>query len=126
MEGKVNQYYFDKMKNSRIIITEEIYTMLPIKDTDSIMISNYPKYEKKFIFETEEKVVDDEVEFIKNFRNVKAENNMTKEINVMFNTEDDNELIVKMLKLDDKLVKEPLGKKAYKVLYVKNIEDLCK
>ena len=28
MEGKVNQYYFDKMKNSRIIITEEIYTRL--------------------------------------------------------------------------------------------------
>ena len=96
-------------------VTEEIYQMLPVKDAESIMISEYPKYEKKFIFETEEKVVDDAVEFIKNFRNVKAENNMTKEINVMFDTEDDNELIVKMLKLDDKIVKEPLGKKAYKV-----------
>ena len=33
----------------------------------------------------------------------------------MFDTEDDNDLIVKMLKLDDHLVKEPLGIKAYKV-----------
>lgn len=33
----------------------------------------------------------------------------------MFDTEDDNELIVKMLKLDESIVKKPLGKKAYKV-----------
>ena len=33
----------------------------------------------------------------------------------MFDTEDDNELIVKMLKLQDNLVNEPLGIKAYKV-----------
>ena len=96
-------------------VTEEIYQLLPVKDKESIMISEYPKFEKKFIFETEEKVVDDAVDFIKNFRNIKAENNMTKEIKVMFDTSDDNDIIVKMLKLDDKLVKEPLGKKAYKV-----------
>jgi valyl-tRNA synthetase len=33
----------------------------------------------------------------------------------MFDTTDDNELIVKMLKLGDNIVKEPLGIKAYKV-----------
>ena len=33
----------------------------------------------------------------------------------MFDTEDDNNLIVKMLKLEDSVVKEPLGMKAYKV-----------
>ncbi len=96
-------------------VTEEIYQMLPVKDCESIMISEYPKYNKKFVFEQEEFAVDDAVEFIKNFRNVKAENNMTKELKVMFDTTDDNDLIVKMLKLDDSLVKEPLGKKAYKV-----------
>ena len=96
-------------------VTEEIYQMLPVKDAESIMISEYPKYEKKYIFESEENAVDDAVEFIKNFRNIRAENNMTKELKVMFDTEDDNELIVKMLKLDDSIVKEPLGKKAYKV-----------
>ena len=96
-------------------VTEEIYQMLPVKDCESIMISEYPKYNKKYVFEQEEFAVDDAVEFIKNFRNVKAENNMTKELKVMFDTTDDNDLIVKMLKLDDSLVKEPLGKKAYKV-----------
>lgn len=96
-------------------VTEEIYSMLPVKDAESIMISEYPKYTKKLVFELEEEVVDDEVEFIKNFRNVKAENNMTKELKVMFDTKDDNELIVKLLKLDGNVVKEPLGMKAYKV-----------
>ena len=96
-------------------VTEEIYQMLPVKDNESIMISSYPKYQSKFIFEDVEKIVDDQVEFIKKFRNVKAENNITKDMKVMFSTDDDNELIVKMLKLDNNLVKEPLGMKAYKV-----------
>ena len=63
----------------------------------------------------EEILVDDMIDFIKSFRNIKAENNITKEMKVMFDTEDDNELIVKMLKLEDNVVKEPLGIKAYKV-----------
>ena len=96
-------------------VTEEIYGILPVKDCESIMISEYPKYSKKYIFDEEEYAVDDAVEFIKNFRNIKAENNMTKDLKVMFDTTDDNGLIVKMLKLDDSLVKEPTGKRAYKV-----------
>ena len=96
-------------------VTEEIYQMLPIKEEESIMISNYPKYSKKYIFELEEVVVDDEIEFIRSFRNVKAENNITKDMKVMFDTTDDNDLIVKMLKLDENLVKEPLGIKSYNV-----------
>ena len=96
-------------------VTEEIYGMLPIKETESIMISEYPKYNKKNIYDMEETVIDDQLEFIKNFRNIKAENNMTKELKVMFDTEDDNELIVKMLKIKDNLVDKPLGIKAYKV-----------
>ena len=96
-------------------VTEEIYSMLPVKDNVSIMISDYPKYDKKLVFDEEEKVVADQIEFIKNFRNVKRENNITKDMKVMFDTTDDNELIVKMLKLQDNIVKEPLGMKAYKV-----------
>ena len=96
-------------------VTEEIYSMLPIKDEESIMISEYPKYNKKYIFEVEENAVDDSVEFIKSFRNIKAENNMTKDLKVLFDTEDDNELIVKMLKLGENVVQKPLGIKAYKV-----------
>jgi valyl-tRNA synthetase len=97
-------------------VTEEIYQMFPIKEEESIMISTYPKYSKKYEFEIEEKAVDEAIEFIKNFRNVKQENNMTKDIKVMFDTNDDNELIVKMLKLNkENIIKTPLGIKAYKV-----------
>ena len=96
-------------------VTDEIYDKLPIRDSENIMISDYPKYNKDFVFQLEEKVVDDEVEFIKKFRNTKAENNMTKDIKVMFDTTDDNDLIIKMLKIKDNIVKEPLGINAYKV-----------
>ena len=96
-------------------VTEEIYQMLPIKEEESIMISKYPKYDKKQIFDAEEEIVEDEITFIKNFRNVKAENNITKDMKIMFDTEDDNELIVKLLKLTDNVINEPLGMNAYKV-----------
>lgn len=96
-------------------VTEEIYQRLPVKNAESIMISEYPKYNKKYIFDIEEKVVDDAIEFIKNFRNIKAENNMTKDLKVMFDTTDNNDLIVKMLKLGDNIVDKPTGAKAYKV-----------
>ena len=96
-------------------VTEEIYSMLPVKETESIMISSYPTYNKKYIFEEEEKAVDDQIEFIKNFRNIKAENNMTKDMKVMFDTEDDNELIINMLKIKENIIKKPLGIKTYKV-----------
>ena len=96
-------------------VTDEIYSKLPVKETNDIMISTYPKYEKKYIFEMDEKAVDDQIEFIKNFRNIKAENNITKDMKVMFDTSDDNELIVNMLKIKDNIIKKPLGMKAYKV-----------
>ena len=96
-------------------VTEEIYSMLPVKDEESIMISTYPKYNKKLVFELETEVVDNQIEFIKTFRNVKAENNITKDMKVMFDTTDNNELIVKMLKLDNNLIDKPLGIKSYKV-----------
>ena len=96
-------------------VTDEIYNMLPIKDSESIMISSYPAYDKNYMFDIEEKAVDDAVEFIRSFRNIKAENNITKEMKVMFDTDDDNDLIVKMLKIKDNIVKQPLGIKAYKV-----------
>ena len=96
-------------------VTEEIYSMLPVKETESIMVSTYPKYNKKYIFDEEELIIDDSVEFIKSFRNIKAENNISKEAKVMFENDDYNELIVKMLKMSENIVKEPLDIKSYKV-----------
>ena len=96
-------------------VTDEIYSKLPVKEEEDIMICSYPKYDKKMVFESEEAAVDDSVEFIKTFRNIKAENNITKDMKVMFDTTDDNDLIVKMLKIKDNITNENLGIKAYKV-----------
>jgi len=95
-------------------VTEEIYTMLPIKDAESIMISTYPTYDKKYVFKDEEIIIDDKIEFIKNFRNIKAENNMTKELKVLF--ENTDELVINMLKLQDNLTDKELDIKSYKVV----------
>ena len=96
-------------------VTDEIYNMLPIKESENIMISEYTKYNKKYIFDIEEKIIDDEIEFIKNFRNIKAENNISKDFKILFETDYD-ELIIKMLKLQDNIIKESLNIKSYKVL----------
>ena len=97
-------------------VTEEIYQMLPVKDAESIMISEYPKYNKEYIFEEETKIVSDQIEFMKNFRNVKAENNMSKDLKIMFETDSDIELVVNVLRLNDNIVTSPLNIKSYKVL----------
>ena len=95
-------------------VTEEIYQMLPVKDNESIMISDYPKFDKKLLFTEEEKDIDDSLDFIKNFRNIKAENNITKDMKVMFE-EGKNDLVTRMLKLDDNLIDKTLDIKSYRV-----------
>ena len=95
-------------------VTEEIYQMLPVKDSESIMISEYPKYDKKLVFK-EEEVIDDDLEFIKNFRNVKAENNIGKELKVLFDGEV-NDLVIKMLKLQEAIISDKLDIKSYRVV----------
>ena len=94
-------------------VTEEIYSMLPIKECKSIMISKYPVVNKEFIFDIDEKEVDNKIDFIKNFRNIKAENNISKDAKVMINTDD--EIIIKMLKLTDNIITEPLDINSYQV-----------
>ena len=93
-------------------VTEEIYQNLPFKDSNSIMIANYPKYEKEYIFAEDTKEVDKILEFITLFRNKKLENNIGKDLEVESASLDD--LAVKMLKLDDKIVTE--SKKNTKIL----------
>ncbi len=83
-------------------VTEEIYHMLPIIEEESIMITKYPIYEKEFIFNKETKKVDKVIEYITYFRNKKAENNINNDFEVVTNI--DNELILRMLKLTDKIV----------------------
>jgi valyl-tRNA synthetase len=99
-------------------VTEEIYGMLPIKEAESIMISSYPEYDKKLIFKAEKEIMDDSIEFIKSFRNIKAENNITKEMKVIY---EGNDLVKKMLKLDEYIIDKPLDIKSYNV-FSKNIK----
>ena len=83
-------------------VTEEIYQMLPIKDAESIMISEYPKYDKKLVFKEAKKEVDLVIDYIALFRNKKAEIGIGSDFEVV--TDIDNELILKMLKLTDKKI----------------------
>ena len=94
-------------------VTEEIYGMLPIKDSESIMISKYPEYEEKFVFDKEAKLVDEKIEFIKAFRNIKTENNIPSSAKVLVNTND--EIILKMLKINDSRIYSELDIKSYNV-----------
>ena len=59
-------------------VTEEIYQMLPIKDADSIMISSYPKYDKKLDFKDTIDLMDSVREFITRVRTFKKDNNISK------------------------------------------------
>ena len=96
-------------------VTDEIYSMLPIRDSKDIMISNYPVYDKKLLFEKEEEIIDDTIEFIRSFRNIKAENNIGKDMKIYFESNTDNDLIVKMLKIKDNIINEIMDITSYKV-----------
>ena len=70
-------------------VTEEIYQMLPIKEKDSIVISNYPVVEKELIFKKEKDQLDKILEDIVAIRNLKATNSITKDAKVKVNVKDD-------------------------------------
>ena len=98
-------------------ITEEIYSMLPIKNHESIMISDYPVVNKEFNFEKEEQLIEDTIGFIKTFRNIKQENNITKDLKVKLNNTEDYSLIKNMLKLNENIIEDKMNITEYKVNY---------
>ena len=98
-------------------VTDEIYSMLPIRDAENIMISSYPLVNEEFNFDSEEKETEEMIGFIAAFRNVKQENAISKDAKVMVNF--NNSLINKMLKLDGNLVNDKQDIKEYKVSYGK-------
>ena len=98
-------------------VTDEIYSMLPIRDAENIMVSSYPLVNEEFNFDNEEKETEEIIGFIAAFRNVKQENAISKDAKVMVNF--DNSLINKMLKLDGNLVNDKQDIKEYKVSYGK-------
>ncbi len=91
-------------------VTEEIYSMLPFKDSESIVISTYPKYDSETVFNEEAEEISKVIVDLREIRNLKATNDIKKSDLVMFNTNSDLEYIYKsQLKITDELiVKEPL------------------
>ena len=90
-------------------VTEEIYQMLPFKEHDSIMLSEYPKYNKNNIYKAETEKIDLLIDFVREFRNVKVENNIAKDYKVKINNNEDYELIKKILKLNEIITNEELN-----------------
>ena len=86
-------------------VTEEIYSMLPIKETDSIMISSYPNYEKDLVFKLEKENMQSIMSDIVNIRNLKANNNITKDSFVKVEFNNNLDLIFKsQLKIKDEQI----------------------
>ena len=98
-------------------VTEEIYQNLPFKDSSSIMISSYPKYDCNLVYESCEGVVNNIISFVGNYRNVRQENNIGKGYKVKINNLSDYDLILKLLKIsDDMIVTEELDIPKYDVV----------
>ncbi len=91
-------------------VTEEIYSMLPFKDSESIVISTYPKYDSETVFNEEMEEISKVIVDLREIRNLKATNNIKKDDLVMFSTKSDLAYIYKsQLKITDELiVKETL------------------
>lgn len=89
-------------------VTDEIYSSLPIKDKENIILSSYPKYNKNFIFKEEEKQIDILIDIILKVRNIKANENISKgfglinNFNIEYNKviDDNREILTKQLKCD--------------------------
>ena len=89
-------------------VTEEIYGKLPIKDAESIMISKYPTYNELEVFNDDEILVDDALEFITMFRNRKVELHLGNDfqVDIKISNSDVKTIIINMLKLSDKMVSD--------------------
>ena len=96
-------------------VTEEIYSILPVKESESIMISSYPVYEEKYTFEKEYELTEKSISFIRKFRNVCTENTIPKTAPVMINNNSDYDLIIKVLRLQDRLINEKENINSYDV-----------
>ena len=110
-------------------VTEEIYGKLSIKDAESIMISKYPTYNELEVFNDDEILVDDALEFITMFRNRKVELHLGNDfqVDIKISNNDVKTIIINMLKLSDKMVSDKSDLKedviSYKDLEIKLYYD---
>ena len=105
-------------------VTDEIYNMLPIKE-ENIMISTYPTYNKKEIFNNELENINEKLEFIRMFRNIKLENKIGKDYQVIINSNADYNLIKNILKINESMIVTSSDKKKINVKYQNYDLDIC-
>ena len=96
-------------------VTDELYSNLPMHE-ENIILSEYPKYNSKEVFNKEYEEFSNIIEFIKVFRNVKLENKIGKEFGIKINNEEDYSLIMKLLRINLDEHKKLNGAK-YSVVY---------
>ena len=85
-------------------VTEEIYKMLPIKEYESIMLSDYPKVSDSYIKEKEE--LDKIIEDIVSIRNLIQKNNITKSATVKYEINKYSDIYISQLKLNKYEIKD--------------------
>ena len=97
-------------------VTDEIYSLLPLKE-ENIMISKYPVFDKTMVFKKELEKVDDKIEFIKLFRNIKLENKIGKDFQVKINNNMNYDIILKILKVSNENIVNDSDKNNINIKY---------
>ena len=106
-------------------VTEEIYSMLPVKEEESIMITKYPEYNKNEIFMDELDKINKFLEDIVSIRNLKATNKITKDAFVKIEVEEDLEkLYLSQLKINESNIIENVDSNLTSINYKSKYIDI--
>ena len=97
-------------------VTEEIYSMLPFKDCDALIISNYPEVIKTEIFKADSEQLEKIIADIIAIRNLKATNNIKKDDLVKINATY-MDIYKSQLKIKDEFIIEEESEDFTKVNY---------
>ena len=102
-------------------VTDELYDKLPIHE-ETIILSSYPKFDDKEIYNDEYNKINNIIEFIKVFRNIKLENKITSNFKVKINNNEDYSLIFKILKIDKSKLEDIQGQKYSCIAGIYNLD----
>ena len=100
-------------------VTEEIYDKLSVRDSESIMISSYPTYNKNEVFVNDYEDVRKVITDLTEIRNLKVTNGVKKDAKVQLETDKDLEYIYRsQLKItDDNLITDNDDTTSYQTIF---------
>ena len=100
-------------------VTEEIYDKLPVRDSESIMISSYPTYNENEVFVNDYEDVRKVITDLTEIRNLKVTNGVKKDAKVQLETDKDLEYIYRsQLKItDDNLINDNDDITSYQTIF---------